>query len=132
MEDFSAQFWLVPMYRICLVDQMANEKSVNVTAQIIMMFIPFAWIWAFYRIDKFWQGLGLFALGIVIGFMVAMIFGATEAIYEIAQYGELLSEEVSEGTENLSYVVSFIVASVIGVYFIRKWSIEWNDQILKT
>jgi len=107
-----------------------DKKPVNVTWQIIMIFIPFVWIWAFYRIGKlWWQGLALFALGFAIGFVIGGIAGFVEGIYEMYMYGDLLSEEVSEGTENFATAISFLTSSVVFVYFIRKWSIEWNEKI---
>ena len=39
-----------------------------------------------------------------------------------------VSEEVSEGTENLGVLTSFTIATVIAIYFIRKWSMEWNAK----
>jgi hypothetical protein len=108
---------------------MVNEKPVNITSQIIMMFVPFLWIWAFYRINKLWKGLGLYALGALIGFAVIIVFGVAEGMYEVATYGDLLSEEISEKTENLALVISFVIATGIGIYFVRQWSIEWNTRI---
>jgi len=107
-----------------------DKKPVNVTWQIIMVFIPFAWIWAFYRIRKFWwQGVALYAVGFAIGFVIGGIAGLVEGMYEIYMYGDLLTGELSEGTENLATGISFLTASVVMVYFIRKWSIEWNEKI---
>jgi len=107
-----------------------EKKPVNVTWQMIMVFIPLAWIWAFYRIRKFWwQGVALYALGFGIGFVIGGMAGVVEGLYEITMYGDLLSEELSEGTENFATAISFLTASVVMVYFIRKWSIEWNEKL---
>jgi len=95
-----------------------------------MVFIPFAWIWAFYRIGKlWWQGVALYAVGFVIGAGIGMVTGLVEGMYEIYMYGDLLSEELSEGAENFATAISFITASLVSVYFIRKWSIEWNEKL---
>jgi len=107
-----------------------EKKPVNVTWQIIMVFIPLAWIWAFYRIRKFWwQGVALYALGFAIGLLIGGMVGFLEGLYEISIYGDLLSEEISEGAENFATAISFITASLVMVYFIRKWSIEWNEKL---
>jgi len=111
------------------IEKIKERKPVNVSWQIIMIFVPFVWIWAFSRIEKFWHGLALWALGLGIGFGIGFIFGIGEVLYEIEQFGDVLTEEVSEGTENLAFLVAFSISTILAAYFIRKWSIEWNEKI---
>ena len=95
---------------------MVEKKPVNVNLQTVLIFLPFVWIWGFYRIDKLRRGLGLmFGIGFAVLFvsvMVAVITGV-------------------EPTEFTNWTWVFYILSVlIGIYFMRKWSEDWNAKLL--
>ena len=84
---------------------MVEQKPVDVTLQTVLMFVPLVWIYAFYRIEQFSMGVFLFfvALGISIVIQLVVPF----------PYGLIFA-----------YVPTF----ALPIYFIRKWSREWNKQ----
>jgi predicted membrane channel-forming protein YqfA (hemolysin III family) len=97
---------------------MVKEKSVNVTLQMILVVIPYAWIWGFYRIRKLRKGLVLmFGISIAVAFFGFLVNVST-------------GNDVREFT-NLTFVV-YLLSALVGIYFIRKWSIEWNLKHLST
>jgi hypothetical protein len=89
---------------------MVKQSTVNIKLQILCGIIPFVWIWALYRIEKIRVGIPLFLIG---GFAVSIGF----QIFVPFPYG----------------TASAIIASImLWIYFIRKWSIEWNRKISGT
>ena len=94
---------------------MVEKKSVNVNLQTVLIFLPFVWIWGFYRIDKLRRGLGLMvaiSVGMLfVGVLVYIITGVPTTEYT-----------------NLTWI-TYIVSVLIGIYYMRKWSQEWNDKI---
>ena len=84
---------------------MVAQRPVNVTIQTVLMFVPLVWIYAFYRIEKL--NMGLFLLFVTIAISIVMQLTIP------FPYGIILA-----------YVPSF----AIPIYYIRKWSIEWNKQ----
>ncbi|MGI0026605.1 MAG: hypothetical protein ACREAD_02040 [Nitrosopumilaceae archaeon] len=86
---------------------MVIKEPVNVNWQTLFAFIPFVSIWAFYRIEKLRKGLviGLICLGIgmVLQFLLPWPFGI-----------------MSELSVNIP----------VFIHFIRKWSKEWNYNLL--
>ena len=49
-------------------------KTVNLTVQIILLFIPLVNLWAWYRIKKIWYGIGLNILSPLILFGFFLFF----------------------------------------------------------
>jgi len=92
-----------------------EKKSVNVNLQTVLIFLPFVWIWGFYRIDKLRRGLGLmFGIGFAVLFAAVMVSVITGV-------------DAREFT-NWTWVF-YIVSVLIGIYYMRKWSLDWNDRI---
>ncbi len=83
-----------------------NKKSVSVRWQMLFAVIPFVYFWAAYRIKKLRKFLliwiGLFGLSLLIDFLVPFPF---------------------------STVISLVIEIPILIYYIRKWSIEWNNKM---
>ena len=101
-----------------------NKKPVNVNWQILFVFIPFVWIWAFYRIDKLWKGLALmFGVGFAVALVVVFFVGFGEGIMGVP------GEEVSQEGENLSAILSYAIIAGVGIHYMRKWSKEWNEKV---
>lgn len=82
---------------------MVEQKPVNVNLQTVLMFIPLVWIYAFYRIEQLSMGIFLFFVSIAASIVIQLVFPYP--------YGLIFA-----------YVPTF----VIPIYFIRKWSKEWN------
>ncbi len=96
---------------------MVEEKEVSVGWQMIFTFIPILDLWAFYRIKKFWLGLGV---NFIVGFVVGFVVGIGEGLA-----GVPMDELTIEGT-----ILSFVISSlVIALFVIRRWSISWNENI---
>ena len=88
---------------------MVAQNPVNVNWQTLFCIIPYVWIWAFYRIEKLRMGI-LIAIGAGIA---SAIWGMSNP-YPFGLIGNL------------------IISIVVPIYFIRKWSIEWNEKVSKT
>ena len=82
-----------------------NKKSVSVRWQMLFAVIPFVNFWAAYRIKKLrkfsYIWIGLFGLNIL-GILVPYPF---------------------------TTVITLGIEIQILIYFIRKWSIEWNNKM---
>jgi len=95
---------------------MVEEKEVSVGWQMFFVLIPLVDLWAFYRIKKFWLGVGV---NFIIGFIVGLAVGFGEGLAGVP--GEELS---IEGT-----ILTYGIASVFVLFIMRKWSIAWNEKV---
>ena len=86
---------------------MVEQKPVNVGVQVLFCFIPFLWIYGFYRIEKL-------RMAIVLGFVTALPMIGLQIVFPFP-YGV-----------GLSYILAF----AIPIYFIVRWSREWNELVL--
>jgi len=96
-----------------LVDEKKIRKPVSIKWQTVFILIPIGSLYALLRVEKFWKGLGLHGLLLLI-----MIAGLT-AVQP--------SDDLYLGMNFVwfsGYVITF-------VYFIRKWSRQWNESIKK-
>ena len=84
---------------------MVEQKPVNVALQVVLMFIPIVWVYAFYRIEKLSMGIFLLFAVLAISIVIQVILPYP--------YGLIFA-----------YVPSF----ALPIYFIRKWSREWNAK----
>ena len=91
-------------FRISLL--LVEHKPVNVNWQTLFCILPYIWIFAFYRIEKL-------RIGIVIAFGVGFV-SVLWSILVPFPYGLLGNLVISIG---------------VPIYFIRKWSREWNERI---
>jgi len=107
-----------------------GNQPVNVNWQIVFVFVPLVWIWAFYRIGKLWKGLALMiGLGFGIGLVVGLVVGIGDAIYELETTGDIdLEKDISSEAESLATISAYAISAGVGVYYIRKWSNEWNTK----
>lgn len=88
---------------------MVKQEPVNVNWQTLFCVIPYVWIWAFYRIEKL-------RLGIVIAIAVG-VASVIVAMLHPFPYG---------------FIGNLIISIVVPIYFIRKWSQEWNEKLKKS
>jgi len=94
---------------------LVEQKVVNVNLQTILIFIPYVWIWGFYRIEKLRLGLGL-------------MFGISAfVILLVIAVSVIIGMEVQERT-NVT-IITYLLSVLIGIYYMRKWSIEWNKKV---
>ena len=93
-----------------LVDEKKTRKPVSIKWQTVFVFIPILNMYALLRVEKFWLGLGL-------GFIIGFTSGIIEVILEIPFPWGL----------GLSLVLPILPF----VYFIRKWSRQWNEKASK-
>ena len=85
---------------------MVKQEPVNVNWQTLFCIIPYVWIWAFYRIEKLRLGIiiaiGTAAASISIGMLIPFPYGL---------------------------IGNLIISISVPIYFIRKWSHEWNKKL---
>jgi hypothetical protein len=84
---------------------LVEQKPVDVTLQTVFIFIPLVWIYAFYRIEQLSMGIFLFFVALAVSIVIQLVFPFP--------YGLIFA-----------YVPTF----AIPIYFIRKWSKEWNTK----
>jgi hypothetical protein len=85
---------------------LVEQKPVNVNWQTLFCIIPYVWIWAFYRIEKLRMG-----VLIAIGAGLASAAWGTLIPFPYGLLGNL------------------VISIVLPIYFIRKWSREWNERV---
>jgi len=85
---------------------MGERNRVSIAVQVILCLIPLVWLYGFFRIEKLTAGIlmviGVAILAFVIQLIVPFEFG----------YG-------------LAWLASFLIP----LYYMVKWSQEWNDSI---
>ncbi len=106
---------------------MVKQKPVSVKQQTIFALIPSVDVWAFYRIRKLRKFI-LIALGL--GFAFSPISLAVSASIDMSTITSPL--DLYTNPIFLMYIVGTI-ATLHGtlVFFIRRWSNEWNKQFVK-
>ena len=102
---------------------MVAKGPVSVNRQTVFSVIPILAIWATYRIQKARIFLLIFWLG----------FGTVGITHDVAQLGIDHYWDGELPFDDPAYLAIFmaIVALEFGlrVYFVRKWSREWNERI---
>ncbi|MFB5597913.1 MAG: hypothetical protein ACE5RJ_02700 [Nitrosopumilaceae archaeon] len=99
---------------------MLKNKPVNPYWQMILVLIPIAAYFAFYRINKLRKGL-LLAL-LELGFVVVLSLYAGFLLSAL-QVQLLESEALSIGV-----LIEYPTYAMLNVYFVRRWSIQWNAK----
>jgi len=108
---------------VCFSYHMADKKPVSVNWQTLFILIPIIDLWAAYRIEKF-----------RIYFLVFWVGGSiiqTVVLYSIAGEAYWSEEEffLSDPTAASVQIAMMIVHAGISIYFIRKWSKDWNTKL---
>lgn len=103
---------------------MVKQKPVNVKLQTIFALIPSVDAWAFYRIQKLRKFI-LIVLSLGFAFSpVSLAVSASIDMNEVSSPLDLYTNPVF-----LLYVIGSIgTLHATLVYFIRKWSKEWNAK----
>ena len=84
---------------------MGERQPVSIAVQVILCFIPLVWLWGFYRIEKLGAGI-LMVIGVAI-LAIVLVF--------IPVFG---------------YALAWLASFLLPIYYIIKWSQEWNESIL--
>lgn len=84
-------------------------KPVNITTQLVLFLIPIAGYLAWYRIGKIWNGVGL---NLGFGLLVVPLFVFPHMLLY----------------QNFLFLVVTVVAMAIKMYFLVKWSKEYNER----
>jgi len=85
---------------------MGERQPVSIALQVILCFIPLVWLWGFFRIEKL-------IAGIVMVIVVAILASALTIF--IPFFG---------------YALAWLASVILPIYYIVKWSQEWNEDIL--
>ncbi len=85
---------------------MGEKEPVSLFWQTVLCILPYIWIFAFLRIEKFMMGLVLLAVGFAVSIGINMVLP-----YPWGLFG------------------SIIFTIVLPIYYVRKWSREWNYKI---
>jgi len=104
---------------------MVKQKPVNVNQQTIFALIPSVDAWAFYRIQKLRK---FILLVMSLGFAFSPISLSVSASIDMSTVSTPL--DLYTNPIFLLYVIGSI-AALHGtlVYFIRRWSKEWNEKL---
>ena len=84
---------------------MVERKPVNIVTQVILCIIPIVWLYGFYRIEKLGAGI-LMVIAVAI-LAIVLVF--------IPVFG---------------YALAWLASAILPIYYIVKWSQEWNENIL--
>ena len=108
---------------------MVSKGKVNILWQIIFVaIIPFGYIWAFYKIKKvkkmiLYVELPTIALMLLMdGLLLFSGFPITEEEVEIWEPDPEFFIPIIVG------LIGFVVIMAFAIYFVYKWSIEWNQK----
>ena len=84
---------------------MGERKPVSIAVQVILCLIPLVWIYGFFRIERLIAGIlmliGVAVLAIAIQFLIPI---------------------------ELGYVLAWVVSVLTPIYYMVKWSKEWNGS----
>jgi len=82
-----------------------KQQPVSVGWQVVFLFIPYVWIYAFYRIEKLLFGIviALVSLAITTGIQMVLPFP-------------------------FGFILAFFTSFFLPIYFIVNWSREWNAK----
>ena len=102
---------------------MVDKKSVNVNWQTVFALIPIIDLWAAYRIEKFRLYFFIFWVGSVIvqTFVTYAMLG--KAFW--SDEGEFFASDPTVASVEIAMM---IVAAGLQMYFLRKWSKDWNEK----
>ena len=98
------------------------EKKIDVIGQMILAAIPILVtpLYAFYRIKKFKKGVLVMIVEIAIALSILTIMGDLK--WDSEETGPF---EITQG-----FVGSTIVDILFPLYFVRKWTLEYNEKIV--
>ena len=116
--------------KICTKQSLVKQEPVNLTHQTIFAIIPYANLYACYRVQKLTKfifisiavlliGVTLF-VGITIGMMIQD--GPTVESFSIYQNNMKLWENP------LLPIVDYTGSVLFSIYLVRRWSNQWNKQ----
>ena len=102
------------------------KKKIDVVEQMILAAIPLfvTPLYSFYRIKKFKKG--VLVLFVVLGIVVTDF-----VIHDKVAYSEFFEIEQFEKELILTfpYVIGLIITILLPMYFTRKWTLEYNENI---
>jgi hypothetical protein len=90
-------------------------KKVNMKWQTLSVIVPLTFIFACHEIKKTRKGL-LIYFPLEIG--LSIISGYLAGLFDWPPYSGLAV-----------FIIDYVPYIITGIYFIRKWSIEWNKKI---
>lgn len=98
-----------------------KRNKVSIVFQFVLLLIPLGWIYASYRIKKFRKTL-LLALAnnsyIFIIILIGYFANNNRTPYIIEEW-----------IYSISFIILFIIPMIATLYFMYKWSKQWNDKV---
>ena len=85
---------------------MGERQPVSIAFQVILCFIPLVWLWGFFRIEKLIAGIVMVIIVAILAFALTIF---------IPFFG---------------YAIAWLASVFVPIYYIVKWSQEWNESIL--
>ena len=101
-------------------------KKVSIRRQTLLAIIPFFIFIAAYKIKKIRKSLIIY-FGSIIG-VIAIIFGIITLISFIG-ITNYFYQDVMAHPLQLLCIIGWLISSTIAVYYIRKWSKQWNNKV---
>jgi len=101
-----------------------ERKPYSVTRQMIMVIIPFLDLWAAYRIEKLRYWLLIFLLGF--GILRSVVLYPWEW-----NTPDTRDDHTPFFADINSEIIFIVVAIIIAMIVIRKWTMEWNKACLE-
>ncbi len=103
-----------------------GQKKIDVIGQMILSAIPavIPQLYAFYRIKKFKKG--------VLVLLATISLFALDFIIDLGVIGVLNHGNLTTNAQNnklLEDVIGIMIGSLLPMYFARKWTLEYNEQI---
>jgi hypothetical protein len=117
-----------------------EPKKVSISTQVFLAFIPFANLWAFWRIKKLGYGIAVNVISNVVFYAIfigAIAIGASieqepekldTGYIQMVNPSDLNPLSTSELGYGLGYLIGFPVSIAIPVYSMYRWSKQWNKQ----
>ena len=93
---------------------MKKIYHVNKALQIILVFIPFVNLWAWWRVGKIWKGIGINILTSALGYL-SLIPDAIIGVY-------------NQDLGLAFFVISYGLVYLPAIYFMNKWTNQRNAQ----
>ena len=96
-----------------VISEKKIRTPVSIKWQTVFAFVPVLNLYALLRVERYWKGVGLNFLLILVMVSVTTVIQPSDDLY-LGMY--------------FVWFFGYVIASV---YFIRRWSRQWNEKAIK-